>query len=1233
MPSGNEALNPMTEMAQKSSDQEPNAKIRQSGGFEVNMGAEALEFRHITAGLTSKTSGDLTAEPKRPAGLHGPATGPGLLSNHVVTSMYTAWSFAPKFLVKSFSRVANCYFLMICVLQTFPSVSITHGKPTTVVPLMFILTIAAMKEINEDLARHRADDEENNTMTRVLGSDGKYSSEPIPKKWSDVKVGDIVEVRNREPIPADIVLLETSHPEGQCQIMTANLDGETNLKTMVAHKDMVSDSCDKSVMGGYGGEIVCELPNNRLLNFEGTYTRPDGEKVSLGPKNVLLRGVVLRQTEWARGIVAYTGKETKIQMNAAEPPNKVSSVMKLSNDLTKLMFVVDICFCLMAACVNASILGTENAKNSCYLWGNCDYIVAMDPDAANNKIPDSTDSLLIFFTHILIFTNFIPISLLVTIDMVKLGQARMLEFDLDMYHEIKDHSGEIAEIPLSVKRSDLNEELGQVRHIFSDKTGTLTCNIMDFRKCSINGNSYGLGTTAIGLSFLKRNNKPIPAVPPKPADEPDTPNVNFIDPAFSKIMKDPSHPEYKFCCEFFLSLALNHDVLPEENKTGEVVYSASSPDEAALVYAAKHFGFFFKGTENGGKMVIGKKSPDGSEEDVTYEVLNFLEFNSDRKRSSVILKEPGTGKIFLFCKGADNVMKKRMTARQRPDDLMKKTEAHLNQYVDDGLRTLLVGKTYVENSFYETWKKKFAAAENSLQDRDAKRMEVMDLIEKDFQLMGVTAIEDKLQDGVGDALTNFRGANIKVWMLTGDKVDTAINIGYSCSLLDTGMTLLRACGEDNEMDLDHDKVPTEPAIMKKIDELLAVAREGDNEKALVVDTAALSAIMLYSKEMELNEVCKLCKSVICARVTPRQKASIVDMVRYADPNVVTLSIGDGANDVPMIQTAHIGVGIHGLEGRQAVNNSDYAIGQFRFLRKLLLVHGRWNYRRTCKVCLYMFYKNVCYVVPQFLFGLYCMMSGQPIYHDFIYQMYNTMYTATPIVIYGIMDRDVDKNTALKNPWLYFDGQANTFMSRSIFFKWVAEGIVHASVCFFVPVALYQYGIFDGQGYNLDLFTGIGTFTNMLAVIVASGRLYCETGYFNYPHLYIARGGCASVFFEGMVSFTGSGCTWQLISFGLWWAMLKMISDFGTKGIMGTYFFEVGGTFPTLAHDYGLYMVMIWGMAFVVLWSFCLILGQDLFGTQLRANIAMRMKREEEKLQRVEGGGVNVDGMLGDDNNI
>lgn len=245
-------------------------------------------------------------------------------------------------------------------------------------------------------------------------------------------------------------------------------------------------------------------------------------------------------------------------------------------------------------------------------------------------------------------------------------------------------------------------------------------------------------------------------------------------------------------------------------------------------------------------------------------------------------------------------------------------------------------------------------------------------------------------------------------MLTGDKVDTAINIGYSCSLLSTDMTLLRVCGEDGDMELDAEKVPVKSSVEARMKLMLAQAQQDTAPQALIVDTYALAAILKYDLQGIMVQLCRLCKSVVCARVSPKQKAKVVEMIKTADPRVQTLSIGDGANDVPMIQTAHIGVGIHGLEGQQAVNNSDYAIGQFRFLRELLLVHGRWNYRRTSRVVIYIFYKNALLVLPQFFFGMFSMYSGQNFYFDGFYQLYNVIYTAFPIIALGV--------SQLTDPW-------------------------------------------------------------------------------------------------------------------------------------------------------------------------------------------------------------------------
>jgi magnesium-transporting ATPase (P-type) len=304
--------------------------------------------------------------------------------------------------------------------------------------------------------------------------------------------------------------------------------------------------------------------------------------------------------------------------------------------------------------------------------------------------------------------------------------------------------------------------------------------------------------------------------------------------------------------------------------------------------------------------------------------------------------------------------------------------------------------------------------------RRGHRYQLMDEIEKNLEVMGVTAIEDKLQDGVPETLSALREAGVKVWMLTGDKVDTAINIGYSCSLLATEMTVLRLCGEDGDMELDPEKVPLKESIEGKMRATLAECQAQSNAmgnfeqpsvvRALVVDTYALAAILKYELQGLLVQICRKCKSVICARVSPKQKAKVVEMVKHADPTVQTVAIGDGANDVPMIQTAHVGIGIHGLEGQQAVNNSDYAIGQFRFLRDLLLVHGRWNYRRTSKVVSYIFYKNALLVLPQFFFGMFSMYSGQNFYFDGFYQLYNVIYTAFPIIALGVSGTFVPRGT-------------------------------------------------------------------------------------------------------------------------------------------------------------------------------------------------------------------------------
>ncbi|CAM9436840.1 unnamed protein product, partial [Scytosiphon promiscuus] len=1185
-------------------------------------------FRVVHVGDDTKNEQSLSKEPHR---VGPPATGPGHMTNEVVTSKYTAVNFMVKNLWEQFHRPANVYFLGISILQCIKAISITGGTPTTLAPLTAVLIATSTKDGIEDFSRHQADAQENSRMvTRLVmagqrsrrSSTGNSSAKrPAATKrkrsggslnsgggggkrppgvteqvsWMDVQVGDVLEIRNRENIPADLVMLSCSDPKGTCFVMTSNLDGETNLKPRMVSPDLraaVAAAGDAAEAGG-GGEggvlalaakgasVECDLPNQKLEHFDGTLAVPGGSRMPLHGKNILLRGCQLRNTEWCRGVVVYTGRETKIQMNAAEPAPKSSSLKPYVDWETLRVLCVQIFLCLIGAIFAGVRAAGADVKNMYFIWG----------EDGEPQSPALT-AFLKFWSFIIIFTNFVPISLLVTLDMVKIFQSKLIGWDRQMYHEAREFDGTKRPMPAQVRSSELNEDLGRVKHIFTDKTGTLTCNIMNFRKCSIGGQMFGLGTTEIGLNYRLRNHLPVPTVPSLPPGAKQTPHVNFIDPEFARVVENKAHPTHAAAAEFYLHLALNHEVQPEQQSDGSVVYSASNPDEGALIYAASHFGHRFlrrdgkdvmvaitrrreqplllspssKPTSSGtggaatfvapllpppvsivggradahdGAAGVAASGEEGPEEDEqAFRILHTFPFTSDRKRSSVVVRRAGAaeGSVTVYCKGADNVMLERLDPAKNPADLVRAVKDNIAEFTRDGLRTLLTAKTERSEEEYTAWLTDFQAAETSMQGREEKLKAAMEVMEQGLEVQGVTAIEDKLQDGVPDALNCLRSAGTKVWMLTGDKVDTAINIGHSCSLLNTDMTTLRLCAEDEEeeeeencdsksnkrkggqdaaggvgkkgkrveeeavvvkvertaLELDAAGIPSEASLRGLMGELtakaakLSTAAAGESGTAIVVDTYALSGISQHGLENDFVFLCGLCASVVCARVSPRQKSLVVGMVRAASPNVVTLSVGDGANDVPMLQSAHVGVGIHGLEGAQAVNNSDYSLGQFRFLKKLLLVHGRWSYRRVCKVTVYMFYKNALLVLPQFFFAFLSLSSGQNFYYDLLYQSYNVFFTSLPIIALG----DVTSEVVLAHPVLYQDGVQRVFLTPRIFWRWMGEGALHAAIVTFLPMAALGAGGVLPEGRGVGLW-GLGLVVFFCVVVVANGRVAME----------------------------------------------------------------------------------------------------------------------------------------------
>ncbi|KAJ0404779.1 hypothetical protein ATCC90586_009393 [Pythium insidiosum] len=578
-------------------------------------------------------------------------SGETFCSNVVITSKYTTWNFLPLFMVESFKKLANAYFLLVSVLQCIPIISNTAGLPSNLPVLMFILAVDGVLAIIEDRRRHQADHEANSAHCQIIMSTYtgltapqfcKPTDDPDIKviQWSELTVGTIVKLRNRETAPADLLILavdeqDPSDPNGICYVETKSLDGETNLKLRHAC-DYTLHALTVQQVTNLRGFLRCENPNRVIGRFDGTLTvgGKDGEVAQqpVSIKNILLRGCQLRNTQWIYGLVINTGPDTKIMQSAAKAQPKWSSINETVNKMIIWLLIFLCALCALAASTKVVWLHTNKVDTrDLLLW---------EPNLVSEWFVG-------FGSYFLLMYQMIPVSLYVTISMVMFVQAIFMTWDIDMYYEDLD-------VRMIVRSMGLNEELGQISYVFSDKTGTLTCNVMEFRKCSINGISYGTGTTEIGRAALKRKGIIVPEeVTPKNGTKKRMPYVNFEDPRLTSKLDNSDNSCAE--AEFFLHLSLCHTVIPETVEgSSEVRLSASSPDEQALVSGAKYFGFSFESRGLGiarvritNKGLMTNKNADS--ELVEYKILDVLEFTSDRKRMSVVAQFPN-GEYWILTK-------------------------------------------------------------------------------------------------------------------------------------------------------------------------------------------------------------------------------------------------------------------------------------------------------------------------------------------------------------------------------------------------------------------------------------------------------------------------------------------------------------------------------------------------------------------------------------------------------
>ncbi|XP_072216080.1 phospholipid-transporting ATPase FetA-like [Excalfactoria chinensis] len=1009
-------------------------------------------------------------------------------NNSIKTSKYNFFTFLPLNLFEQFQRIANAYFLFLLILQLIPQIS-SLAWFTTVVPLVLVLAVSGVKDAIDDFNRHKSDNHVNNRPVQVL-INGMLKDE----KWMNIQVGDIIKLENNNFVTADLLLLSSSEPHSLVYIETAELDGETNLKVKQALTVTAELGEDLQKLTDFNGEVKCEAPNNKLDNFTGTLALR-GEKYALDNEKMLLRGCTIRNTEWCFGLVIYAGPDTKLMQNSGRTTFKRTSIDRLMNVLVLMIFAFLALMCLILAIGNGIWESHKGYNFQVYLpW-------------AEDVTSAPFSAFLMFWSYVIILNTVVPISLYVSVEIIRLGNSFYIDWDRKMYYPLND-------TPAQARTTTLNEELGQIKYIFSDKTGTLTQNIMCFNKCSINGKSYGDVYDKSGQRIeINENTEKVDFSYNQLAD----PKFAFYDHSLVEAVKLNDVPAHRF----FRLLSLCHTVMPEEKKEGNLVYQAQSPDEGALVTAARNFGFVFRARTPETITVVEMG------ETKIYKLLAILDFNNVRKRMSVIVRSP-EGDLTLYCKGADTILYELL--HPSCESLKEETTEHLNEFAGEGLRTLVVAYKNLDEEYFQDWIKRHHEASTALEGREDKLSEIYEEIEKDLMLLGATAIEDKLQDGVPQTIETLAKASIKIWVLTGDKQETAMNIGYSCNLLYDDMAdvfvIEGSTSEDVLNELRNARKKMKPDSFLDSDEInIQIEKSSKNPKllpdeqangvyGLVINGHSLAYALEGNLELELVRTACMCKVVICCRVTPLQKAQVVELVKKYK-KAVTLAIGDGANDVSMIKTAHIGVGISGQEGMQAVLSSDFSFAQFRYLQRLLLVHGRWSYIRMCKFLKYFFYKNFAFTLVHFWYGFFSGFSAQTVYDQWFITLYNLMYTSLPVLGMSLFDQDVDDRWSLLFPQLYVPGQQNLYFNKTVFIKCMLQGIYSSLILFFIPYGA-MYNTMRSDGKAIADYQSFALMAQTCLLIVVSVQIGLDTSYWTVVNQFFIWGSL-SVYFA--ITFT------------------------------------------------------------------------------------------------------------------
>ncbi|EPT26927.1 cation-transporting atpase family protein [Toxoplasma gondii TgCatPRC2] len=962
-------------------------------------------------------------------------------SNAIKNTKYNVFTFLPMVLMQQFKFFFNLFYLAVALAQLLPLLQV-GPLFTYLAPLAFVLFVTLAKEAYDDYKRYVRDREMNEQGYKRLTPEG--TKDVMAAK---IEVGDIIQIEANQRVPADVVFLRTTDKSGSCFIRTDQLDGETDWKLrravhctqrlsspgdlcratgwchVEAPRQDIDEFTGKFVLTrapspappapplasfGADGDCGCEsrleageLDGDRqtegekknceeeqlMVSAHGGRTTRDGEQP-------IVEGLTLDNVLWANTVVAsgsvlglaiYTGKETRATMNASQATMKVGQFDLEVNLMSKVLFGI----LALLAFVLVALRRLEG------IWP------------------------IYFLRFVLLLSSIIPVSLQVNLVMAKTLYSIFIMRDRRMKDTV-------------VRTSTLPEELGRIDFLFSDKTGTLTRNEMHFKRLHIGRAMFaedGLTELRIFLESYFLRSHP---VSPANADQPswrDRERARTGERERGRELGGRRGEVVHAAVEAIRALSLCHNVTPVKDEDSQITFQAASPDEVALVTFARDIGVKLVHRD---EHCIRLEVPGGAA--LEYSVLTTFPFSSETKRMGIILREASSQKIFFLVKGAEAVMIPRLQPKGS-----HWLQEECDNFARQGLRTIVLAQKELSEAEYDLFATRYAAARAAMTDRHSKCRREIERLEEDLRLLGLTGVEDKLQNDVPATLEALRHAGVKVWMLTGDKVETATCIAVSAGLKARQHSLTI---------LSSQSIRT-PSQTQEALERFAM---GPSESVLVVDGRVLGAALQHFPHYFVR-VAAQAPAVVCCRCSPTQKADVVRFVKKFTGRRAC-AVGDGGNDVSMIQAADVGIGIVGKEGRQASLAADFSITQFSHLRRLLLWHGRNAYQRSAKLAQFVIHRGLIIAFIQVIFSAIFYFIPLAIFQGWLQVGYATYYTMAPVFSL-VLDEELPEDVVFMFPELYQTLKNGRVLSVKTFFGWVWKSIYQAAVVMMGAVALFE----------------------------------------------------------------------------------------------------------------------------------------------------------------------------------